>query len=109
MIKVNDVIDVRLRITLEDVPENLTEIDWSDYNKNYSFAFFLGDECLGGVDFDLEAGYSIDDEISEMIKEDFLKWFEEVSDFEIFDVESDDYEYQKAKVRIKALKEPVKK
>lgn len=106
--EIGDVIEVTIKLEA-DIPDEDWDkgvIDMDKYDKKYSVDYSCqrtGSSCSD--DFTVEAGFTIDDEIDCYIKEDLPKIYPEIADYEIFDINKDDFEYQSAKVKIKALKE----
>ncbi len=104
--EIGDVIDVSIRLEVnipeEDYSKSIIEID--NYEKHYYVDYSCArtsSSCF--YDFTIEEGFSINDEIDSYIKEDLQKIYPEIAEYEIFDVNKDDFEYQSAKVRIKSL------
>lgn len=103
-LKVNDVINARLEIELLDAPEDITEIDILDYATKYKYSYSCGKVFVSG-DVKFEAGFMPDSDIEDWIEDDIKSFFEEIEDYEIFDVDKDDLFHQSAKIRVKSVKE----
>ena len=106
-LKVGDIIEIRLDIDfIDDGDEENDSTDITDYNRRYDIDYIYNGYPYCSVDMEEEKGYlSYLDDVEDFIKEDFTKSFEEVTDFEIFDVDKKCYNTQKAKIRVKAVKE----
>ena len=109
-LKIGDVLDITLRIeTLipdEDF-ETKEVLDDSDYAHDYDVWFYKGDQFVGSTEFQLEAGLcpSFCNDIEEYIAEDMPQTFADITEYEVFDVDKNNFERQTAKIRIKAIKE----
>ncbi len=103
-----DVIDVSMKIDYDipDEDEEKSVVDLNDYvakyTIHYSYPRNLGFSFL---DFKVDAGCCVDfnDDIEQYIKESIEKDLEEISEYELFDVDNSG-DYQTAKIRIKTLK-----
>ena len=111
-LKVGDILELSMSIEYLDLPEDVTSFDDADYDTKYDITYCTKDEngkinMLAITDFTVEKGFSADfgNDIEDFIKEDLPTTFEEISDYEIFDVEGKYEDYQTAKIRVKALKE----
>ena len=107
--KVGDVIEVSMSIEYNIPPEDEEKsvIDLNDYDANYNISYHYPHKLgFADIDFTIEAGFSPDfgDDIKQYIEESIEQDLEEISEYEIFDVDNKG-EYQTAKIRIKALKE----
>lgn len=128
-IKVDDIFDFALRVRAflpdEDVETNTilsknqasvpiifpkryrneNIINISDYKYEYRLAYSNGKE-MGGqccvLNKKLTKAYKCD--IEECIKKEMTRSCEEVTDYEIFDVDKSDLDFQTAKVRVKSIK-----
>ena len=128
-IKVDDIFDFALRVRAflpeEDVETNTilsknqasvpiifpkryrneNIINISDYKYEYRLAYSNGKE-MGGqccvLNEELPKSHKCD--IEECIKKEMKRSCEEVTDYEIFDVDKSDLNFQTAKVRIKSIK-----
>ncbi len=102
-LKVNDVINASLEIELLDAPEDIAEIDILDYATKYKYSYSCGKVFVSG-DVKFEAGFTPDSDIEDWAEDDIRSFFEEIEDYEIFDVNKDDLFSQRAKIRVKAVK-----
>lgn len=108
--KVGDIIEFTLKIEAQIPDEDLESgavLDDSDYKHDYDISYTVNDdEEYGSCSYTLEEGCFPDfgDDIEECIKEEMETGFNEVTDYEIFDVDNSDYDWKTAKVRVKAVK-----
>lgn len=106
--KVNDVIEVRLEIEVLNLPDDIKEYDITDYETNIKTTYTYNDgNSFVDTDMSLEAGLSpaVGYEIEDWIKEDLKSLFEEIDDYDIFEVNKEDSNEQRAKIRVKSIKE----
>ncbi len=106
MVKAGDIIDVSVSVELLDVPDDLSVINVNEFNQRYYVNYYVqGTNLLSSFDFEVEAGFipSFDGDIEAFIKEDLPIIFEEITDYEIFDIDNSDCDNLSAKVRVKAV------
>lgn len=106
-VKVGDIVELIIRTKLIDEDENATTIDISDYDREYDIIYFYNTYPIVSIAGLKEGkGYIGElDNIEEFIESDFLNSFEYVSEYEVLDTEYSGYLEQKARIKIKALKE----
>ena len=117
MTKIDDVIKFTLKIEML-VPEEDYEtkknaegkvvLDPIDYKHHYDVSYVVKDSKeYGWYEYTLDEGFipSFGDDVEELVKEEMQNNFKEITDYEIFDVDNSRYDYQTAKVRIKAVAE----
>lgn len=107
-LKVNDIIEfeVKINILIPEDMKNQEGLVVQDFKREYSVSWLLNDaQEIGNYTLDVEEGMSsVEDDIECLIKEEMKEKYSEVIDYEIFDMNKAEYEYQCAKVKIKALK-----
>ena len=110
--KAGDVVEVTMSIE-PIIPPGVDEFevtDWSGFDEkcevSYSYPRVLG--CAMNEVY-IDAGiYPGFDDIKDYLEKYATQDLDDVAEFEIFDVHSSNYEFQTAKIRIKALKEELK-
>lgn len=106
--KINDIIEFAVRINTIIPEEDLENdvINEDDYAHEYSVSYSVNNgEEIGGYDFKAAAGFCpSEDNIEEYIKDEMADCFEEVTDYEVFDIDKSIHDSQTAKVRVKSIK-----
>ena len=107
--KINDIIEfaVRINTIIPDKDLEKDVINEDDYAHEYSVSYSVNNgKEIGGYDFKTAPGfYPSEENIEEYIKDEMADVFEEVTDYEVFDVDKDIHDSQTAKVRVIAVKE----
>lgn len=101
MYKVNDIYNVTMSIEIIGIPDDVTTINYEDYEKKYSITYYFNNG-IGSCDFTIPAGCisTFNDDIEEFIQDNMQEVYPEITKYEIFDVKNDNIEYQKAKVKV---------
>ena len=107
-LKENEIIDICMRIT-SLIPEEEMEkpvICLDDYKHEFDISWTTDGKSFGGENFTLNEGAcpSFGFDIEGYIKEEILNIFDELDEYEVFEVDKDDFEYQSAKIRVKSVK-----
>ena len=106
-LKVGDILDVSLSVELLNVPEDIETIVFEDYKRQYHVDYTKqATKEFINYDFEVEAGFihTSCGNIEDFIREDLPVTFEEIADYEIFDVDNSDGDNLSAKIRVKSLK-----
>ncbi|MGN0030458.1 MAG: hypothetical protein ACI37Q_00715 [Candidatus Gastranaerophilaceae bacterium] len=106
--KVGDIIEFDIKMEImasEDELSSKSIIDTSDYNREYSVSYCVNDsEETANYTLEADAGTTpTEDDVKMYIEEEMKNSFNEVTEYEIFDLDND-YMHQCAKVRIKSVK-----
>ena len=104
-----DIINVTMSMEQQIPEEDLKNndiIDPNNYDTKCNVSYrHPNDAGWTEVDYTDEAGYCSYISISDYLKEHLKEDIDYLLDYEIFDVDDDDFEYQTAKIKIKTLKE----
>ena len=108
-LKENEIIELTMSITALIPEEDFekTVLNDDDYKHEFDISWSFDDgKSSGGDNFTLNEGESpsFGWEIDSYIKYDFLQIFNEIDEYEIFDVDKDDVEYQSAKIKVISVK-----
>lgn len=102
MLKVGDVLDFNLKISINE-SDDLETGYLEDYDREYYISYKKDNEEILFEDFEEKGGvvfFSIKSYLEAFIKNEF----EEISDYEVFDINDKNFEDQTAKIRVKAIK-----
>ena len=109
MLKAGDVIEFTIQIDVE-IPEEVSQegkpISLDDYKRTYTVSYAINDtEVLGEYFVTVNEGEcALEDDIENYVKEEMKSSYSEVTEYEIEYIDRDSC-YERAKVRIKAVKE----
>ena len=109
ILKVGDTIDAIYSIEFDIDDDNIwdnEDLDIYDYKRKYEICYYLNDKLICWYEDESEAGLIpiFDGNIEELIKLDLPNTFEEIAEYEIFDIDNKYYNQQRAKIRIKSFK-----
>ena len=106
--KINDIIEFAVRINTIIPEEDLEQevINEDDYAHEYSVSYSVNNgEEIGGYNFKAAPGFCpSEDDIELYIKDEMADVFEEVTEYEILELDNTIHDSQTAKVRVKSIK-----
>ncbi len=110
ILEVGDIIDAIYRIEFDIDDDNIwsnKDLDIYDYKRTYEICYYLNGKHICSYEDESEAGLipMFDGNIEELIKFDLPNSFEEIAEYEIFDIDNKYYDQQRAKIRIKSFKD----
>lgn len=106
--KVGDIIEfvIRIEIIIPDGEEPQGALQVDDYKREYKVSYTVNDnEEYHEYFLDAEEGTSpVEDDIKNYINEIIPLEFKEIAEYEIIDLYDQEYDFQSAKVRVKAVR-----
>ena len=84
----------------------ITIYEHEEFGRKYKLYYKLGEEYIHEYEFEYKMGEpcDIEEDIEGCIEADIKDSFPEITDYEIFDIESPSGDRQRAKIRVKSLK-----